>query len=109
MHGKTKEATEVEAATIVGSTMRIQMWNKKIWATIMNTLIYRVNQKKVVPFFLSYIICTGPLIRVFWLINDIYFSLQEERRSLARAAIATSQEAPFGLYGPPAAYAPGYF
>lgn len=43
------------------------------------------------------------------LTNNIYFSLQEERRSLARAAIATSQETPFGLYGPPAAYAPGYF
>ena len=50
MHGKTKEATEVEAATIVGSTMRIQIRNQKIWARIMKTLIYRVNSKKLYRF-----------------------------------------------------------
>jgi hypothetical protein len=35
------------------------------------------------------------------------FSLQEERR-LSRTAPGP-QETPFGIYGPPAAYAPGYF
>ena len=50
MHGKTKEATEVEAATIVGSTVRIQIWNKEIWSWIINTLLYRVNSNKVVQF-----------------------------------------------------------
>jgi hypothetical protein len=35
-----------------------------------------------------------------------FSSLQEERR---RAAAAANQETPFGIYGPPTPYTPGYF
>ncbi len=51
---------------------------------------------------------------IIFLLCVCLFSLQEERRlsgAIGRGppTAAAAQETPFGLYGPPAAYAPGYF